>query len=312
MFNGCRRLRRELSRTALTEMNVQLHQVVTDITGLTGMAIIRAIIAGERRPEVLAALKDHRIKKTTGEIAQALTGDYRPEHIFVLQQELQLYEVYQVQIAECDGQIEQCFTEFSAKVDVVKSPLTKPRHQRRKPQGNVPAFDLRTHLYRISGVDFTCIDGFGVLIVQTILSEVGLDPSRFSSAKHFSSWLGLCPGSRITGGKVKSSRSRPVVNRAANAFRMAAHNAGKSDSALGAFYRRLRSRLGAPKAITATAHKLARIFYHLWKSGGEYSDLGADYYEQQHRERLVNHLRKKAQVLGFNLVAQPFTLESVS
>lgn len=296
---------------ALTQMNVQLHQVVSDITGTTGMAIIRAIVAGERNPQVLAAKRHYRIKRTEAEIAQALTGDYRQEHIFVLQQELQLYDVYQAAISACDRQIEQCLAHFTDKVDLTESPLSPPKHPRHLPQGNEPAFDLRTHLYRISGVDFTRIDGLGVLTVQTILSEVGLDPSRFPTVKHFTSWLGLCPGSRITGGKVKSSRTRPVVNRAANAFRMAAQTAGKSHSALGAFYRRLRARLGAPKAITATAHKLARIFYRLWTSGASYTDPGLDYYEQRYRERLVQNLHKKAQSLGFELVAQ-LSQETVS
>jgi transposase len=289
---------------ALTQMNVQLHQVVSDITGTTGMAIIRAIVAGERNPQVLAALRHHRSQRTAAEIAQALAGDYRIEHVFVLQQELQLYDVYKVQIAACDRQIEQCLADFRNKVDLAEAPLPQPKHIRHKPQGNEPAFDLRTHLYRISGIDFTQIDGLGVLTVQTILSEVGLDPSRFPTVKHFTSWLGLCPGSRITGGKVKSACTRPVVNPAANAFRMAAQTAGKSYSALGAFYRRLRARLGAPKAITATAHKIARIFYHLWTRGGSYLDPGVDYYEQRYRERMVNNLQKKAQSLGFELIAQ--------
>lgn len=290
---------------ALTQMNVQLHQVVSDITGTTGMAIIRAIVDGERDPQVLAAKKHHRVKRSEAEIAAALNGDYRKEHTFVLQQELQLYDVYQTQIAACDRQIDECLTQFSDKVDISSSPLPKPKHPRHKPQGNEPAFDLRTHLYRMSGVDFTRIDGLGVLTVQVILSEVGLDPSRFKSVKHFTSWLGLCPGSNITGGKVKSSRTRSVVNRAANAFRIAAQTAGKSHSALGAFYRRLRSRLGAPKAITATAHKLARIFYRLWTTGGDYQDPGMDYYEQRYRQRTVNNLQKRAQQLGFELIPQP-------
>lgn len=292
---------------ALTQMNIQLHQVVSDITGTTGMAIIRAILNGERDPQVLAAKKHHRVKRSEAEIAAALNGDYRPEHIFVLQQELQLYDIYQTQIAACDSQIEECLTQFSDKVDMTQSPLPQAKHPRHKPQGNEPAFDLRTHLYRMSGVDFTRIDGLGVLTVQIILSEVGLDPGRFKSVKHFTSWLGLCPGSNITGGKVKSSQTRQVINRAANAFRMAAQTAGKSNSALGAFYRRLRSRLGAPKAITATAHKLARIFYQLWTSGGDYVDQGMDYYEQRYRERTVNNLQKRAQQLGFELIPQPQT-----
>ena len=199
---------------AMTQMNLQLHRVISDITGITGLAIIRAIVAGERNPQVLAALKDPRIKSSASQIAKALTGDYRVEHIFVLQQELQLYESYQTAIAECDRQIEQDLTQLAARVDVEAAPMRPTKNRRNKPQGNEPSFDLRTHLYRISGVDFTRIDGLGVLTVQTILSEVGLDPTRFRSVKHFCSWLGLCPGSRITGGKVKSSQTRCVVNRA--------------------------------------------------------------------------------------------------
>ena len=290
---------------ALTQMNIQLHQAVSDITGTTGMAIIRAIVAGEHDPQVLAAKKHHRVKRSEAEIAAALEGDYRKEHLFVLQQELHLYDVYQSQIAECDRQIEDCLNQFNDKIDREQFPLSPPKHIRHKPQGNEPNFDLRTHLYRMSGVDFTRVDGLGVLTVQIILSEVGLDPSRFPTVKHFTSWLGLCPGSRITGGKIKSSQTRPVVNRAANAFRMAAQTAGKSNSALGAFYRRLRSRLGSPKAITATAYKIARIFYKLWTSGGDYTDPGIDYYEQRKEERMVNNLHKKAQAFGFELIPQP-------
>jgi len=290
---------------ALTQMNVQLHKVVSDITGTTGMAIIRAIVEGERDPQILAAKKHHRAKRSEAEIAAALNGDYRSEHVFVLQQELQLYDVYQTQIAACDRQIQECLSQFSDKVNLNEFPLPQPKHIRHKPQGNEPAFDLRTHLYRISGVDFTAIDGLGILTVQTIISEVGLDPSRFPTVKHFTSWLGLCPCNRITGGKVKSSQTRLVVNPATNAFRMAAQTAGKSNSALGAFYRRLRSRLGTPKAITATAHKLARIFYRLWTTGGNYQDLGMDYYEQRYQERVINNLQKKALALGFELVPQP-------
>jgi transposase len=297
---------------ALTEMNVQLHRVISDITGTTGMAIIQAIVAGERDPQILAAFKDRRIKASTLEIAAALTGDYRAEQLFILQQELQLYQVYQAQIAAVDQKIEQCLAEFSDKVDVTAHPLPKPKRRGKKPSGNAPSFDLRTHLYRICGVDFTQIDGFGTLTVLTLLSELGLDPSRFPTVKHFTSWLGLCPGSRITGGKVKSSKTRPVVNRVANALRMAAQTLSRSHSALGAFYRRLQSRLGAPKAITATAHKLARIFYRLWTSGGAYTDPGVDAYEQQYRERLVKNLKKKAQSLGFELVVPSATDECVS
>ncbi|MFB2772021.1 IS110 family transposase [Pelatocladus sp. BLCC-F211] len=297
---------------ALTEMNVQLHRVISDITGTTGMAIIREIVAGERDPKKLAAFKDGRIKASSSEIASALTGNYRPELVFILQQELQLYEFYQQQIATCDFQIEQCLISFADKVDVTKKTLPKPKRRGKKQPGNAPQFDLRTHLYRISGVDFTQINGFGGLTVLILLSELGLDPSRFPTVKHFTSWLGLCPGSRITGGKVKSSKTRPVVNRAANAFRMAAQTLCRSHSALGAYYRRMQARLGAPKAITAAAHKLARLFYRLWTSGGAYTDPGIDAYEQQYRERTVKYLQKKAHSLGFNLVAQSTVTECVS
>lgn len=295
---------------ALIQMNLQLHKVVSDITGLTGMAIIRAIVAGEHNPQKLATLKHRRIQSSTAEIAKALTGDYRAEHLFVLQQELALYDIHQQQIKMCDGQIEQCLANFPAQTE--DSPPPRPGKQRKKPRGNEPNFDLHRHLYRMTGVDFTAIDGLNVLTVQTIISEVGLDPTRFPNVKHFTSWLGLCPGSRITGGKVKSSQTRQVVNRAATAFRLAAQSLSRSSSALGAFYRRLRGRLGAPKAITATAHKLARMFYRLWTTRQAYCDPGMDYYEQQYRERVVNNLKKRAHSMGFELVAQPEVAEGVS
>ena len=286
---------------ALTEMNVQLHRVVSDITGVTGMAIIRAIVAGERDPQRLAALKDPRAKRSTDEIAAALVGDYRVEHLFVLKQELNLYDMYQQQIQQCDQQIEQCLSEFDSQNN---EPLP-PRPKGKKPSRNAPSFDLRSHLYRISGVDFTQIDGLEALTVQAIISEVGLDPTRFPTAKHFASWLGICPGSKISGGKILSSRTRKVVNRAANAFRLAAQSLANSQTALGGFYRRIRTRSGAPKAITATAHKLARIFYHLWTTGENFIDLGADAYEQQYQQRVLKHLKQRAKQMGFELVPEP-------
>lgn len=297
---------------ALTQMNVQLHRVISDISGTTGMAILRAIVAGERDLHKLAALKDFRIHASPDDIAAALKGDYRGELVFVLQQELQLYDVFQTQIAACDVQIEQCLNQFADQVDLATAPLPPAKRRGKKQPGNAPTFDLRTHLYRISGVDFTQVDGFGVLTVLTLLSELGLDPLRFPSAKHFASWLGLCPGSRITGGKRKSSKTRQVANRVATALRMAAQTLVRSHSALGAFYRRMQARLGAPKAITATAHKLARMFYHLWTSGGSYVDPGMDAYERQHQERVVRNLKKKALTLGFDLVAKPPAPECVS
>jgi transposase len=295
---------------ALIQMNLHLHKVISDLTGQTGMAIIRAIVAGEQDPQKLAALKDPRIKSSTTEIAKALSGDYRREHLFVLKQEFTLYEIYQKEIAVVDLEIEKCLANFEAKT-LAELPTTQKK-RRKKPTANHPNFDLRKSLYRMSGVDFTLINGLDALSVQTILSEVGLDPSRFPTVKHFTSWLGLCPGQKITGGRLKSSQTRKVVNRAANAFRLAAFSLTQSRSALGAFYRRLRSRLGAPKAITATAHKLARMFYQMWTSSGHYTDPGMNYYEQKYQERLVNHLKKKAQSLGFELVAQSQVADGVS
>ena len=297
---------------ALTEMNVQLHRVISDITGTTGMRILRAIVAGERNPQVLAAMKDRRIKASEGDIAAALTGDYRAEQLFILQQELQLYEIYQQQMAACDGEIERHLNDFIDKVDPDTDPPPKPKRRGKKQPGNAPDFDLRTHLYRITGVDLTQIAGLGALSVLVILSEVGLDASQVPTVKHFVSWLGLCPGSRITGGKVKSSKTRRVVNRAANAFRMAAQSLSRSQSALGSFYRRMKARLGGPKAITATAHKIARIFYHVWSKGEAYVDPGVDAYEKKYHERMLNQLHRKAQSLGFDLVPKPDVAECVS
>ncbi|MGB3668910.1 MAG: IS110 family transposase [Phormidesmis sp.] len=288
---------------ALTEMNLHLNRVISDVTGVTGMAIIRAIVAGERNPERLASLKDPRTKRSATDIAAALVGDYRAEQLFILTQELQLYDTYRQQIQSCDQQIEQTLSNFDS--DDRAEPPLPPRPKGRKPSRNAPEFDLRAHLYRISGVDFTQIDGLESLTVQTILSEVGLYPTRFPTVKHFASWLGLSPGSRISGGKVLSAKTRKVINRAAKAFRMAAQSLANSKTALGAFYRRLRSRLGPPKAITATAHKLARIFYHLWTTGDAYVDMGVDAYEQKHQQRVVKNLKRRAKEMGFELVPQP-------
>jgi transposase len=285
---------------ALTEMNVQLHRVVSDVTGVTGMAIIRAILSGERDPQRLAALKDPRAKRSMAEIAAALVGDYRVEHLFVLKQELSLYDTYQQQIQQCDQQIEQCLSEFDSQSD---EPLP-PRPKGKKPSRNAPSFDLRSHLYRISGVDFTQIDGLEALTVQAIIAEVGLDPTRFPTSKHFTSWLGICPGSKISGGKILSSKTRKVINRASNAFRIAAQSLANSQTALGGFYRRIRTRSGAPIAITATAHKLARIFYHLWTTGEDFVDASAEAYEQQYQQRVFNHLKQRAKKMGFDLVPE--------
>ena len=283
---------------ALTQMNLSLHKVISDITGVTGLNILRAIINGERNPQTLAKLAHHRIKSSPQQIRDALTGNYRPEMVFILNQELSCYQFYQQQIGLLEEQIEQCLSKLPSQTKETPPPNSQKKCRPSAKSG----FDLHSHLYRIAGVDFTSIDGLSVVTVQTILSEVGLDPTKFKSAKHFSSWLGLCPGCRITGGKVKSSQTRRVNNRAATAFRLAAQAVSRSQSALGAFYRRIRSRAGAPKAITATAHKIARLFYTLWRKKDNYIDRGADYYEQKYQERLIKNLKQRAKSLGLEVV----------
>ena len=290
---------------ALTQMNLHLHKVLSDITGVTGMKIIRAIVRGERDPQKLALMRDRGVKNTPEEIAKALEGDYREEHVFVLSQAVELYDFYHAKIDACDQEIERCLHSFDTKIDPALNPLPPPKHRRNKPLGNQSFIDLRTELYRVSGIDFTQLPGFDALTVQTILSEIGLDSGRFPTEKHFVSWLGLCPNNRVTGGEVKSTKTKKTNNRAAAAFRMAAQSVGNSKSGFGGFYRRIRARLGAPKAITATAHKLARIFYRMWTTGQSYLDMGADYYENRYKERVLHNITRRARELGYEVTLQP-------
>jgi transposase len=295
---------------ALTEMNIQLHKVISDITGVTGMRIIRAILDGERNLVKLAQMKDPRIKKSKETIAKALEGDYRPEHLFALKQAVELYFFYHHQIDACNHEIEDYLKQLESEID--SDPDVKTMKRNKQISKNEPSFDLTSHLYHITGMDFTKIDGLNVLTVQTILSEVGLNPEAFGTQKRFASWLGLCPENRITGGNIKSVRTRKVINRAAKAFRLAANSLKNSSSALGGYYRRMRARFGPPKAITATAHKIARIFFHLWKNGGTYQDLGADYYEQKYKDRVIKNMKKRAKQLGFQISLQPIVNTEVS
>jgi len=295
---------------ALEQMNVQLHKAVTDVTGVTGMRIIDAILSGQRDPQELAALKDCRARASRRELAKALEGDWREEHLFVLRQAVETYRFHHQQIATCDRQIEAYLSRLEPAVSSAGIPRQPPGSDgppptpRKRRQGNAPAFDLGSHLVRLTGVDFTQIEGMNVLTVQTILAEVGLDSSRFGTAARFSSWLGLCPGNRITGGKVFSSRTRPVANAAATAFRLAAQAAGKTQGPLGQFYRRLRARLGAPKAITATAHKLARLFFALWRDHRPLDPALMSRHEQQNQQRRLRQLAYTAKALGYQLVPQ--------
>jgi len=295
---------------ALTEMNLQLHRVISDITGVTGMRIIRAILNGERNVVKLAQMKDPRIKKSTETIAKALEGDYRREHLFALEQAVELYYFYHQKIEACDQQIEDYLKQLNSKVDPGVD--LKPVKRTKQISKNEPSFDLATHQYHLTGVDFTKIDALNVTTVQTVLSEAGLNPQSFGVSKRFTSWLGLCPENRVTGGKIKSARTRKVVNRAAKAFRIAANSLKNSPSALGGYYRRMRALHGPAKAITATAHKLARIFFHLWVNGGNYHDLGADYYEQKYKNRIVKNMKKRAKQLGFEISLHPISNPGVS
>ncbi len=287
---------------ALTEMNVQLANVISDISGVTGLAILRALLAGERDPAMLAAFKDYRIKASTHTIAKSLEGNWREELLFHLRQSLELYECYQQKIAECDTQIEAHLLTFDRKIEGSAPPLPTPKRRPKKARRNEPHFDLHTQLYRISGVDLTRIDGIEVLTAQTLIAEIGLDMSRWKSEKHFASWLGLCPDNRISGGKVLTRGTRDVVNRAADALRLAAQNLLHSKSALGANYRRLRARLGAPKAITAMAHKLARLVYRMLKFGQQYVDKGIEHYEARFRQQRLQWLQRQARELNLQLV----------
>jgi transposase len=285
---------------ALMEMNVQLHHVIDDLTGVTGSRIIAAILDGERNPTVLAALRDKGCKNDEATIARALEGNWRDDHLFALQQASELYTFYQDQLARIDAQIELYLCTFEDQSDG----QTRPKRRRqRKHKRNDPAFDLVNLLYRMTGVDLTTMDGIGGHLALIIISEIGLDMSRWKTEKHFASWLCLSPGNHKSGGRQKRSKTgtRPSANRAAQMFRLAAMSLARSDSALGAFYRRMRGRLGAPKAITATAHKIAKIVYNLLKHGKSYVDRGAQYYEQSHRQRVVKNLRRRAQALGFTL-----------
>jgi len=286
---------------ALIEMNIQLSGVLSDLSGISGMTILHAILDGERDPWKLAALVQPGVKAQPADIAKSLEGNWREELLFILRQEVELYAVYQRKIADCDEQLRNHLESFSTKVDPESQPLgAKPKGKKRSK--NAPQFDLRSELYRITGIDWAQINGIDVLTAQTILTEAGADLQAFASEKQFASWLGLCPSNETSGGKVLKRSSRKVVNRAATALRNAASTLLRSQSYLGAQYRRLRTRLGAPKAITAMARKLACLFYRLIKHGQQYVDKGTEYYEAKYREQQIRSLTRRAQKLGLQLV----------
>jgi transposase len=286
---------------ALQQMNVQLHQVLSDVTGVSGLRIIEAILAGEREGKKLAALADRRVRASQATIQKALRGDYRAEHLFVLRSALELYQSYEAKIARCDEQIVAQMATLPTCAAGEQKPLPPRKAGRPLRCDLVAGIDLRKELYRCAGVDLTAIEGIGVLTAQVVISEIGLDMSRWLTEKHFSSWLGLCPDHRISGGKVLSRHTRHVLNPVADALRMAATTLQNSKTALGAFYRRMRARLGAASAITATAHKLARIVYRLLKHGEHYVQQGLEAYEKKYRQRLLHNLKKTAAALGLEL-----------
>jgi transposase len=286
---------------ALIEMNIQLTGVLTDISGVSGMTIVGAILAGERDPWQLAALAQPGVKAIPADIAKSLEGNWREELLFVLRQEVELYRVYQDKIAACDQQLRKHLESFASKVDLEAKPIG-PRPKGKKGSRNAPEFDLRTELYRITGIDWTQVNGMDVLTAQTVIAEAGADLSAFPSEKQFASWLGLCPTNEQSGGKILKRRTRKVINRAAAAFRTAATTLRRSQSYLGAQYRRLRTRLGAPKAITAMARKLACLFYRLIKQGQQYVDKGTEYYEARYREQQIRSLTTRAQKLGLQVI----------
>ena len=273
---------------SLTQMNVQLHKVISDITGQTGMKIVEAILEGERDSKKLAKMKNKHIRSSEEEIAKALEGNYRDDLLFCLKQELEQYKYISKKIIECEAMINRVLN----KMDCSGSEILV--------EGNKPK-DIKKKLEKICGVDLTLIDGLSIDSVETIISEVGTDMTKWPTEKHFGSWLGLSPNNKISGGQILSSKSKKVINRASTAFRMAAFAIGRSNTATGAFYRRLRGRIGAPKAITATAYKIAKQFYKCLKEEVSYNDIGADYYNQKYKDRVVKNLKKRASEFGYKL-----------
>lgn len=286
---------------ALVQMNVQLPLVVTDIMGATGQRIIRAIVAGERNPERLATHRDVRCHASPQQIAAALTGNYRAEHLFALTQHLALFDVYQQHLAACDEAIAAQLATLVGHAPPREAPAPPARRQK-KTRDNAPQIELRQPLYRLTGVDLSQIDAIGPYTALRLIAEIGTDMTRWPTERHFTSWLALAPRNRISGGRLLSSRTQPAVNRAAALLRLAAMSVGKTQTALGAFYRRLAYRIGKAKAITATARKLAILVYRMLKGELTYNDPGATVYEAQQRERALRSLRRRAVHLGFGLI----------
>lgn len=289
----------EHMKKALTEMNVRLDRAVTDVTGQTGMRIIRAILAGERDPQVLARLRDDRCAKSEASIADDLTGKWAEHHLFVLRHAVERWDELQRLIRECNHRLEEQAGTFAKKADRSTTPKARRIEHVRK---NVLTFDARELFYELLGQDLTQIDGVSVGTVSTFIAEVGTNVDAFEDVKNFTSWLKACPGSNTSGGKNRSGRNRPTTNRLWTALRLAAQTLARSNSALGAFYRRLRGRLGPEKAINAAAHKIARMIYWTLKYQRPYVDPGPDHYTKKHQDKILRSIEKRARQLGYTLV----------
>ena len=290
---------------ALTQMNVQLANVLSDISGVTGQAIIKAILKGERDPHKLAALRDCRVKASEGQIARYLEGNWQPDLLFLLKQEQDGYEFCQKQMVECDRQLEQYIQQRDDRSHGAPLPEEKRKGRLKKKKGNAPQFDLREGLFRLSGTDLTQIDSIDVMTASTILSEAGWDMSKWQTENHFVSWLRLCPDNRISSEKIIGKGRLPTNNRATIALKMATSTLRQSNTYLGAQFRRLRTKLGAPCATKAMAAKLARLVYRMLRYGMKYVDKGAHFYEVEHRQRQIKHLKWKAASLGYKLTPIP-------
>jgi transposase len=288
---------------ALLQMNVQLSQAVSDMTGITGQTIISAILAGERDPQELAALREPGCKKSEAEIGKALTGTWREEHLFVLKQSMEMFKFYSQQIQACDDEIERVYSLTRPDWDAGElKPLSlrkRNSHSKNKPQNPE---SIRKHLKRISGVDLSAVDGFGVSLAQTVIMECGTDMSKFPNEKHYCSWLGLAPKHEVSGGKVLKNNTLKTKNRAGQAFRMAAQSVKQADCVFGVMYRRMKARLGPAQATVATAHAIARVVYRMLKYKVEYETISVEEYEKKYREQQLKYMRKKATKLGYQLV----------
>ena len=288
---------------ALTQMNIQLHNVISDITGETGLKIIDSVLSGNHDPKKLVKLKSQRIRASNAKIMKSLTGDYRSEHLFSLRQSLESYRFYQRQIGDCDLEIERCIKEFESKFNQNDDGDSRPNiGPKQRKAGNMPSFDVQGEMFRVFGTDLTRIDGISSTTALTLFAEIGPVVDKFKTVKHFCSWLGLSPNNKISGGKILYSKTKKTSNKATQAFRLAANSLYASKSYLGDYFRRMRGRHGAPKGITITAHKLARIFYHLVKNNQSFDSSVFVEEEKKYKIRKFIYLKKQAEAFGFQLI----------